>query len=888
MSDADEARQEAEKRIAQWQEGEILDLRIENLDALPESISDLKSLQSITCSYTQVSDLAPLSDLQSLQSIDCSETQVSDLAPLSHLKSLQSINCSLTQVSDLAPLSDLKRLRSVTCWSTQVSDLAPLSDLQSLLSIDCSRTQVSDLAPLSDLQSLLSIDCDNCRIVSIPETLWAIQTLQAVFAYGTSLPDVPMEVLSRSLGDNCLDRMRAHLRDIEAGAERLGDAKLMVLGNGRIGKTQIRERLRGRDYDETIASTHGIIVHTIDAPDREDVGGARGRLHIWDFGGQDIYHGTHALFLRTRAIFAIVWTPRMEREETHVHDDMIFRNYPLPYWIDHAARFGGSDSPVITIQTQCDTAAQDALIPPEAYSRLESFTVKPTLCYSAKTNRNRGTLDDALADAWAHLPKPLIGKGRLTVKTRLEDLRNADMQRDPADRQNQTIPYAAFAKMCDDAGNIHDRAAFLDFLHNAGTVFYRKGLFGNQLILDQSWALNAIYAVFNRQRCLRPITANQGRFDRSMLGGLIWDADHTPEEQELFLSMMQSCGICFPHRRGDPDRGIEAQYIAPDLLPEAQPPEAGQEWEADVETHSVTFTYDLLTPALIRGIIAHIGEAAGLSGEYWRTGVYVFERERRSRAIIQQTMTGDWAGTVTIRTQRGRAGELLDILKEIVERQERQLGLSSLVEGATDTRHKDLPDEEASAPPPLSYQRERKAEEQWYVSYANSDNTPVKGAPVDRLCNTARKQGRAILRDTEELNHGDSISKFMDMLAAGDRIFIFLTDAYLRSPYCMYELHLIRQIAENDAAFMQRVRLYKADEIPLDDPSQWFEWQDHWLGRLERYEARGLARLTEHQTRDYHRVKKFAHETDDILGVLADHVHARSLADILAHGLNDD
>jgi internalin A len=30
------------------------------------------------------------------------------------------------------------------------------------------------------------------------------------------------------------------------------------------------------------------------------------RRHICDFGGQDIYHGTHALFMRSNAIFMLV------------------------------------------------------------------------------------------------------------------------------------------------------------------------------------------------------------------------------------------------------------------------------------------------------------------------------------------------------------------------------------------------------------------------------------------------------------------------------------------------------------------------------------------------------------------------------------------------------
>ena len=44
------------------------------------------------------------------------------------------------------------------------------------------------------------------------------------------------------------------------------------------------------------------------------------------------------------------------------------------------------------------------------------------------------------------------------------------------------------------------------------------------------------------------------------------------EEQELFLGMMQSCGICFMHQRGRRESfGIEHQYIAPGSSAQTKP-----------------------------------------------------------------------------------------------------------------------------------------------------------------------------------------------------------------------------------------------------------------------------------------------------------------------------
>ena len=50
---------------------------------------------------------------------------------------------------------------------------------------------------------------------------------------------------------------------------------------------------------------------------------------MWDFGGQDIYHGTHALFMRDNAIFALIWAKDFERRSEDESDVMIFGNQPL-------------------------------------------------------------------------------------------------------------------------------------------------------------------------------------------------------------------------------------------------------------------------------------------------------------------------------------------------------------------------------------------------------------------------------------------------------------------------------------------------------------------------------------------------------------------------------
>jgi hypothetical protein len=81
---------------------------------------------------------------------------------------------------------------------------------------------------------------------------------------GCSIPGVPAEALSQSYGENCLQAVRAHYRDLEAGSATQTDVKMIVLGHGRVGKTQICRRLRDEDYDGDEPSTHGILVTSAD------------------------------------------------------------------------------------------------------------------------------------------------------------------------------------------------------------------------------------------------------------------------------------------------------------------------------------------------------------------------------------------------------------------------------------------------------------------------------------------------------------------------------------------------------------------------------------------------------------------------------------------------
>src|SRR5262249_22545257 len=116
----------------------------------------------------------------------------------------------------------------------------------------------------------------------------------------------------------------------------------------------------------------------------------------------------------------------------------------------------------------------------------------------------------------------------------------------------------------------------------------------------------------------------------------------------------------------------------PDLLPDraAVQTQLDDRWGVDTPTTSVSFDYSLLHPGLMRGVIARIGDHAGLDAIYWRGGVYVYETTTRSRALIEQEMPPDaWRGRVMLQTKGVRGPELSGCLAVWIEEENDRMGL---------------------------------------------------------------------------------------------------------------------------------------------------------------------------------------------------------------------
>lgn len=75
-----------------------------------------------------------------------------------------------------------------------------------------------------------------------------------------------------------------------------------------------------------------------------------------------------------------------------------------------------------------------------------------------------------------------------------------------------------------------------------------------------------------------------------------------------------------------------------------------------------------------------------------------------------------------------------------------------------------------------------------YISYAWPDLSNNEPSLVDGIYDYLVAKKYDIKRDVVDLHYGESIRKFMKKIGAANFIIIFLSDKYLKSPNCMFEL----------------------------------------------------------------------------------------------------
>jgi hypothetical protein len=155
------------------------------------------------------------------------------------------------------------------------------------------------------------------------EIKWEWEKGEGIFLEDNPLESPPVEIIKKGN-----EAIRQYFKSLEGEKQALNEVKVLLVGDGAAGKTSLVKRLLDQDFDKNESQTHGININTMEITQNN----CKIKIHLWDFGGQEIMHATHQFFLSKRSLYILVLDGRKD-EKTE-------------YWLNHIKSFGG-DSPAL-------------------------------------------------------------------------------------------------------------------------------------------------------------------------------------------------------------------------------------------------------------------------------------------------------------------------------------------------------------------------------------------------------------------------------------------------------------------------------------------------------------------------------------------------------------
>jgi internalin A len=377
-----------------------LDLGFNQLTMLPEELGQLSRLRSLNLGFNQLTMLPEeLGQLSRLQSLDLNGNQLTTLPEwLREFKHLQWLNLSsnwfktlpnwLGQLSRLQSLylsnnqlavvptwlRHLNRLQQLNLRNTRLTTVPEwLGHLSRLQSLDLSRNQLTMVPEaLRQFSRLQSLDLSGNQLTTVPDGLGQLNRLQSLNLSGNQLRTVPEELgfcsqlttfhlysnplnfALRSAYEAGVDELKAYLQSIDSPERReyLYEAKLVLVGEGDVGKTTLLKALTGQEPRKNEPTTHGvqIDIQALALPHPGDDARTL-QFNAWDFGGQEVYRATHQFFFSPRSVYLLLWEPRRGVQQCQVEE-----------WLKLLQLRVGAAARVIIVSTHCKTGGRIARI----------------------------------------------------------------------------------------------------------------------------------------------------------------------------------------------------------------------------------------------------------------------------------------------------------------------------------------------------------------------------------------------------------------------------------------------------------------------------------------------------------------------------------------------
>lgn len=607
-------------RENRWQ---ALDLAHCGLSELPDELWDLPDLRMLYLGNRRPfsgrekpDDSAPddnqiftlsrdVERLGNLQVLSLSGNFLTDMGdpPLSTKKliHLDIFNCGYLQFPELFLIPTLRGLGFNCQEQFLPQNFVTLTSLRELyLTRSKIVTLPEDIGALTQLKTLYLFGCD---IQSLPVSLGSISTLTELRLDKTPVAKtIPPEILNQSARE-----VIQYISQQQSSAPKqfFNESKMVIVGQGHVGKTCVLNRLINNTYVEN-PSTEGIDISAWHFGKQ----GQDYKLNVWDFGGQEIYHSTHQFFLTERSLYLLVWDALAEEEYGRID-----------YWLKTIQSFA-AQSPIIIVVNKCDKdVGRIRRIDKEDYqSRFPQ--IKNVFYVSCKDNIGIRELRECIKTLAVELP--------LMRTTWLSSWMSVRQILEERSEHENFILYQTYLDICasEDIGE-EEALSLAKYLHDLGIVlFYHDDpLLKNLVILSSEWGTDAVYKVLDEQE--RLLKGRNGILRMDDLPQIWTDTLQYPQRLHPYLlNLMEKFQLTFKIHSTPPT------YLIAELLDNKA---IDLKWNfAYGETLSFQYEYDFIPAGVMTRFIVAINpclETINGVKQCWRKGAYL--RYKTAYALVR-------------------------------------------------------------------------------------------------------------------------------------------------------------------------------------------------------------------------------------------------------------
>ena len=575
-----------------------LDLTDNRLTVLPSDVAELGNLRQLSLAGNRLQTLPPeIAQLGLLEELDVSNNHLHDLPEaILGLKKLRKLDLTSNLLQKLPEqLSTLKDLTDLMLAYNRLTFLPRnAGNLGSLRVLSLAYNQLTDLPPsISDLRDLKDLTLDGNPL---SEALTA----------------------ARRGG---VESILTYLRSIQGTESALFEGKLLLLGEGGVGKTSLLAALRHEEFVVDRRTTHGVEISKVELKvrfQRREPGqpGASQTLvlNVWDFGGQEVYRVAHQFFFSQRSLFLVLWSPRMSEEQCDVRG-----------WIERIRLRVGSTARVLVIATHAETGDRIVRIDKDAIERDFGDIVGGFAEVDSRTGAGIAELRTKLAKMALKLPQ--MGS---RVSPRWLEVRD-EVQRSNEPRMRMET----FREICGQRGILGNEVYVLaQFLDQLGYVIYYGDDDGlkDELILRPEWLAKAISYVLEDPQTNRDL----GVLPHLSLRRIWWDhknpdfESYDPALHPYFLRLMEKFDVSY---RLDEQNSLVAQLV-PVARPELpwKPDEVGPASDSD-NSLKVVCAMRTTPPGIVPWLIVRTHRYATKPRRHWTRGMFL-EDDQHGSAVL--------------------------------------------------------------------------------------------------------------------------------------------------------------------------------------------------------------------------------------------------------------